>query len=82
MKILSRRNFMKTASALSAGAVFIPNIISCSPLKKLNIAVIGVGGRGKANWIACTEENIVALCDVDENRAAEGFIAFPDALLF
>jgi hypothetical protein len=82
MSSLSRRNFMKTASAFSAGAVFIPHLISCSPSKKLNIAVVGVGGRGKANWSSCPEENIVALCDVDENRAAEGFSTFPNARRF
>jgi hypothetical protein len=75
MKSLSRRNFLMTASAVTAGAAFIPHLVSCSPSKKLNIAVIGVGGRGKANWSSCPEENIVALCDVDENRAAEGFSA-------
>jgi predicted dehydrogenase len=82
MGSLSRRNFMKTASAFSAGAAFIPNLISCSPSKKLNIAVVGVGGRGKANWSSFPEENIVALCDVDENRAAEGFNTFPNARRF
>ncbi|SHF32486.1 Tat (twin-arginine translocation) pathway signal sequence [Mariniphaga anaerophila] len=78
----SRRNFLKTASAITAGAAFIPNLISCSPSKKLNIAVIGVGGRGETNWGACPEENIVALCDVDENRAAKGFNTFPNARRF
>jgi predicted dehydrogenase len=82
MNFISRRNFLRTASAVTAGAVFIPNLISCSPSKKLNIAVIGVGGRGKANWSSCPEENIVALCDVDENRAAEGFNTFPNARRF
>jgi predicted dehydrogenase len=82
MNFISRRNFLKTASAVTAGAAFIPNLISCSPSKKLNIAVIGVGGRGKANWSSCPEENIVALCDVDENRAAEGFNTFPNARRF
>jgi len=48
----------------------------------LNIAVIGVGGRGKANWSACSNENIVAFCDVDENRAAEGFNTFPNSRRF
>ncbi len=37
--------------------------------ERLNIAVIGVGGRGQANWGAVCEagERIVALCDVDES---------------
>ncbi|HKI90480.1 MAG TPA: Gfo/Idh/MocA family oxidoreductase [Draconibacterium sp.] len=82
MKNLTRRNFLKSTSAVTAGTLFIPNLISCSPSKKINIAVIGVGGRGKANWSDCMEENIVALCDVDENRAAEGFKTFPNAKRF
>ncbi|MBN1984961.1 MAG: Gfo/Idh/MocA family oxidoreductase [Prolixibacteraceae bacterium] len=79
MKNLSRRNFLKTSSAVTAGALIIPNLMSCSPSHKMNIAIIGVGGRGKANWSECLNENVVALCDVDENRAAEGFNAFPKA---
>ncbi|MCF6332217.1 MAG: Gfo/Idh/MocA family oxidoreductase [Draconibacterium sp.] len=79
MNSISRRKFLQSVSAVTAGAVIIPNLLSCSPSKKINIAVIGVGGRGKANWSACMQENIVALCDVDENRAAEGFKTFPNA---
>lgn len=79
MKNFSRRNFLKSTSAVTAGAYFIPNMISCSPSGKINIAVIGVGGRGKENWSNCLEENIVAMCDVDDNRAAEGFNTIPSA---
>ena len=85
----SRRDFIKSASLLSAGAVFIPNLMSCSPSGRLNIAVIGVGGRGQANWSKLINqkdpkwnENIVALCDVDDNRAAEAYNAMPNAKTF
>lgn len=81
-EIFSRRSFLKTATAFSTGTLFVPNLLSCSPSGKINIAVIGVGGRGKANWSVCTDENIVALCDVDDNRAAEGFNTFPEAKRF
>ncbi|MCF6357317.1 MAG: Gfo/Idh/MocA family oxidoreductase [Draconibacterium sp.] len=70
---------MRSASAVTVGAAIIPNFISCSPNKKINIAVIGVGGRGAVNWKASAAENIVALCDVDKVRAKEGFLAYPDA---
>src|SRR5690606_20898949 len=53
--------------------------ISCSPSSKINIAIVGVGGRGKAQWESCTNENVVAMCDVDDNRAAEGYAAYPNA---
>jgi Oxidoreductase family, NAD-binding Rossmann fold len=39
--------------------------------EKLNIAVIGCGPQGTADMTAAAHtENIVAVCDVDENRAA------------
>ncbi len=38
-----------------------------SPNEKLNIAVIACGGRGGHNLGEVSSENIVALCDVDEN---------------
>ncbi len=48
--------------------------------EKLNIAAVGVGTRGPAILVgAAATENIVALCDVDEQRAARGFQAYPDA---
>ena len=40
-----------------------------APSDKLNIAAIGVGGRARANLQGVAHENIVALCDVDEERA-------------
>lgn len=59
-----------------------------APSDKLNIAAIGAGGKGNSNirmaarWekgSLKTMENIVALCDVDQERAAETFKQFPDA---
>lgn len=73
MNNLSRRRFLQTAGAAGVGAMIIPNFISCAPSTKLRFAVIGVGGRGRANWGKVPKENIVAVCDVDEQRAAEGF---------
>lgn len=37
-----------------------------APGDKLNIAGIGIGGMGKNNLKRCKTENIVALCDVDQ----------------
>ncbi len=47
------------------------------PNERLNVAVVGVGGRGGSNLgsVAATE-NIVALCDVDERRATAGYKRF------
>ena len=82
MSNLSRRSFLKSSSAASAGVLFLPSLYSNPSLNRLNIAVIGVGGRGRANWGAVPKENIVAMCDVDDNRAAEGYKAIPNARRF
>ena len=44
-----------------------------SPNEKLNIASIGAGGKAASDIDGCSSENIVALCDVDEKRAAAKF---------
>jgi predicted dehydrogenase len=50
-----------------------------APSDKLNIAGIGVGGRGAEDIAEVASENIVALCDVDWSQAAETFKNFPQA---
>lgn len=79
MKNVSRRTFLKSTSTVAAGTLILPNLLSFSPNNKLNIAVIGVGGRGRANWSRVPEENIVAMCDVDDKRAADGYNQYPKA---
>jgi predicted dehydrogenase len=49
---------------------------------RLNLAVIGCGGRGAKNLNQVSAENIVALCDVDQKRASEAFEQFPKAKQF
>ena len=51
------------------------------PSERLNLAGIGVGGMGGGDvaTFAKLGSNIVALCDVDEVRAARSFNAFPKA---
>lgn len=79
MKHLTRRSFLRSASAVTAGTFFIPNLISCSPNNRLNIAVIGVGGRGSASWTQVPRDTIVAMCDVDDRMSAKGYEACPNA---
>jgi predicted dehydrogenase len=49
------------------------------PSEKLNIAGIGIGGRGAGDLDECGSENIVALCDVDEAHAGGVFKKYPNA---
>jgi predicted dehydrogenase len=69
---VDRREFIKTSS-LAAGALAFgaPAFLRGQNLNsKLNIACIGIGGKGRSDTDACAGENIVALCDVDSGSAA------------
>ena len=51
-----------------------------SPNEKLNITAVGMGIRGPAILVgAAATENIIAVCDVDEARSANGFKQYPNA---
>jgi len=86
---ITRRAFLAattTTAVLSASAQDKPNTAQVvpgkkSPNEKLNIAAIGAGGKGRGDITDCFKlgENIVALCDVDWNRAAKTFEVIPDA---
>ena len=64
---INRRDFIRTTS-LAAGALAfgVPTLLRGQNLNsKLNVACIGIGGKGTSDTDACASENIVALCDVD-----------------
>ncbi|GMU94173.1 MAG: dehydrogenase [Candidatus Hydrogenedentota bacterium] len=50
-----------------------------SPNERLNVALIGCGGRGGENLAGVRSENIVALCDVDFERGGRTAAEFPNA---
>jgi predicted dehydrogenase len=50
-----------------------------SPNEKLNVAIIGVWGRGAANAAGVRGENLYALCDIDERYYGEFLKQFPEA---
>ncbi len=85
---VTRREFLKKTT-LAAGLVALGGVWTEGALAqtksangKLNLAGIGVGGEGGADLNELVKSplvNIVALCDVDENRAADTFKRFPHA---
>ena len=79
---LTRRNFLKKSSATGAGLLILPSgIVSGqnSPNNKLNIAVIGAHGRASAHYGMLRGENVVAVCDVNQNNLAKCMKEFPKA---
>ena len=79
---MNRRQFLKATAASGAGLLILPSsklFGQNTPSKKLNLALIGVWGRGLAHYDGISTENIVALCDVNENRFPDALKRFPGA---
>src|ERR1043165_2461381 len=76
---LDRRRFLQSVAAGSflLGA---PALLRGKGLnEKLNVAIIGAGGRGAANTESVSTENIVALCDVSETNLNQAAAKYPAA---
>src|SRR5512136_371592 len=77
---LSRRRFLRDGAVAGVVTFGFPAILSSrSPNSRLNIAIIGAGGRGADNAAAVAGENIVALCDVDGANLAKAAAKYPQA---
>jgi len=78
---VTRRTFLVGSVLTIAGlpALGRPAAKRVSPNEKLNVAAIGAGGQGHGDISGMAEENVVALCDVDWERAADTFKKFPNA---
>lgn len=82
---IGRRTFLKHCAVSGAGLIILKSgtlKAGNSPNEKLNIAVIGVGGRGGDNMNSVAGENIVALCDVNEKNLAAAAQRFPNAKVY
>ncbi len=77
---LTRRQFTKMAAGTAAGVLAAPALLRGRNLNdKLNIAIIGAGGRGGSNTRNVSSENIVALCDVNEKNLNKAAATYPNA---
>ena len=86
-RVYSRRGFLAAAGGVAAWSVtIVPRRVlggpgHLPPSERVRVAGIGAGGMGGGD-IATHAKNgadIVALCDVDDQRAAGSFAAFPKA---
>lgn len=79
---LTRRQFAK--GALASGAVFAaPAFLRGQNLNsRLDIAIIGAGGRGRKNREGVADENIVAFCDVNTDELDAAVAGQPRASRF
>jgi predicted dehydrogenase len=79
---LDRRGFLRrtAAAALTLGA---PAFLRARDVQnKLNLAIVGTGGRGAANLNGVASENVVALCDVHRPAVDKAAQKYPKARQF
>ncbi|MDE2956732.1 MAG: Gfo/Idh/MocA family oxidoreductase [Bacteroidota bacterium] len=92
-KDVSRRSFLARSAAVASGVMILPRHVLGgpgyrAPSDQLNIAAVGAGGRGQnvlegASGFneedGSTLDNVVALADVDDARAADSFERYSGA---
>ena len=83
---LHRRQFLRDASAASAGFLILGRdgrALGRSPNQRVAIACIGVGGKGGSDTEHAAQcGQVVALCDIDDNRLKQKAAEHPDAQTF
>ena len=79
---MKRRQFLKSIAFSGAAGLILPRTTlfgANAPGNKLNIALLGTWGRGGAHFDAISTENVVALCDVNEEHLAGAAKRWPNA---
>lgn len=82
---VSRRYFLQAGLATTAGLTLLPRPSRAAVNEKLNLAFIGVGGRGGRNLKEMTSHpdvNVVALCDVNRRNLDKAAGQHPKAATF
>jgi predicted dehydrogenase len=77
----TRRDFLRTSAIAGVATLAAPALLHAkSPNAKLNVAIVGPCGRGEAQLEAAgTMENVVAVCDIDDNNLAAVARRYPKA---
>jgi predicted dehydrogenase len=82
---ITRRYFFGQSAMAAAGLTLAgslhaaPKVRRISPNEKMNVAVIGAGGKGSSDTDSVASENIVALCDIDDNTLSARGQKYPGA---
>ena len=84
---ITRREALRRLALGAAGALAFPAIVRSrdggpAANDRINLAFIGVGGKGEEPALGLGAQNYVAFCDVDPNRAAKAYLQFPSVPQF
>src|SRR3954469_8789335 len=81
--LVTRRQFTRAFLTATGALASAPAFLRGQNLNdKLNIAIIGTGGRGGSNLSSVSSQNIVALCDVNANNLNSAAARHPKAKKF
>ncbi len=81
----TRRDFLRKGAIAGSGLMILPSgtlFGQNTPNNRLNVALIGAGGRGRAHIPTLKDENVVAICDVDQIKMQTATKAFPSAKVY
>src|SRR5258707_9055392 len=85
----NRRDLLKYAAATGLGfwvggrATWADELALKSPNERINLASIGIGGKGDGDSDqAAKHANLIAICDVDEERLAKKAKKYPKAAVY
>lgn len=82
---ISRRRLIQNAALTGAG-LWLGSRAADARVRgandRLNIGIVGVAHRGGDNLAGVKDENIVALCDIDDNYLARAKTQFPSATTY
>ena len=83
MVSMQRRLFIQGGAVLAGGTAGLPlNSVAENRGRKLRIACVGVGGKGFHDINDMRDEEVVALCDIDEGSMKKALTVFPDARVY
>jgi predicted dehydrogenase len=79
---MKRRKFLRSSGAFGASVLILPRLKlfgADAPSNKLNIALIATGHRAQEHFAGVAQENVVAICDVNEQHLASAAKKFSKA---
>ena len=79
---IKRRQFLKSAAFIGASGLLLPRFKlfgAEAPSNKLNVALIATGHRAQDHYDVMSHENVVAICDINEQHLAAAAKKFPKA---
>ncbi len=82
---MKRREFIRSGAAAGSGMLILPTgtlFGQNRPSNRLNIALVGAHGRARAHYKTLQDENVVAICDVDQESIAIAAKEFPKAKVY